>query len=80
MPVREAESANSLVDQGCDVLTCHVDGPKVIVDTAEAAQVYCCGYHASQAALAPTAYLTGAEWNWATPYKILVDAALTTSP
>ena len=29
MPVKEAEAANSLADQGIDVLTCHVDGPKV---------------------------------------------------
>lgn len=80
MPVREAEAANSLVDQGCDVLTCHVDGPKVIVDTAKKRGVYCCGYHANQASLAPKSYLTGAEWQWATPYKILVDAALAGKP
>ena len=74
-PVKEAEAANSLIDQGCDVLTCHVDGPKVIVETAEKRGVYSCGYHASQAALAPKGYLTGAEWDWATPYKTLVLAA-----
>ena len=28
MPVKEAEATNSLIDQGVDVLTCHVDGPK----------------------------------------------------
>ena len=72
-PVKEAESANSLIDQGCDVLTCHVDGPKVVVETAERRKVYSCGYHASQAALAPHGYLTGAEWDWATPYKMLVS-------
>lgn len=76
LPVKEAEAANSLIDQGCDVLTCHVDGPKVIVETAEKRGVYTCGYHANQASLAPKGYLTGAEWNWATPYKILTDAAV----
>ena len=35
MPVREAEAANALVDAGCDVITCHVDGPKVVIETAE---------------------------------------------
>jgi basic membrane protein A and related proteins len=75
MPVKEAEAANGLIDQGCDVLTCHVDGPKVIVETAEKRGVYSCGYHASQAALAPKGYLTGAEWDWTTPYKMLVTAA-----
>jgi len=80
LPVKEAEAANGLIDQGCDVLTCHVDGPKVIVETAEKRGIYSCGYHASQAALAPKGYLTGAEWDWATPYKLLVDAAVTGKP
>ena len=34
MPVKEAEATNSLIDQGVDVLTCHVDSPKVMVETA----------------------------------------------
>ena len=28
MPVKEAEAANSLIDQGADVLTVHVDSPE----------------------------------------------------
>jgi len=51
-----------------DVLTAHVDSPKVIVELAERRGVYSCGYHASQAALAPKGYLTGAEWNWGKIY------------
>ena len=80
MPVKEAEATNSLVDQGCDVITCHVDGPKVVVETAEKRGVMSCGYHASQAALAPKGYLTGAEWDWATPYKALVADAQVGKP
>jgi simple sugar transport system substrate-binding protein len=80
MPVKEAEAANSLVDQGCDVLTCHVDGPKVVIETAEKRGAMSCGYHASQAALAPKGYLTGAEWDWATPFKELVTDAQTSKP
>ena len=34
MPVKEAEAANSLIDQGVDVLTCHVDSPKMIMENA----------------------------------------------
>lgn len=75
MPVKEAEAATSLIDQGVDVLTCHVDSPKVIMETAEKRGVFCTGYHASQAALAPKGYLTGAEWDWATPYAAQVKAA-----
>ena len=69
MPVKEAEAANGLADQGIDVLTCHVDGPKVIMETAERRGIFACGYHANQSKLAPKGYLTGAEWNWITVYK-----------
>ena len=72
MPVKEAEAANSLADQGIDVITCHVDGPKVIMETAERRGIFCCGYHANQSKLAPKGYLTGAEWNWITVYKMFV--------
>ena len=68
LPVKEAEAANSLVDQGVDVLTMHVDSPKVIVETAERRGIMVSGYHANQSALAPKGYLTGAEWNWAKIY------------
>ncbi len=66
--VKEAEAANNLINQGVDVLTCHVDSPKVVVETAEGRGVKTCGYHASQASLAPKGYLTGAEWNWEQVY------------
>jgi len=71
-PVKEAESANSLIDQGVDVLTCHVDSPKVVVETAEKRGIYSCGYHADQSKLAPKGFLTGAEWNWS---KVYLDYA-----
>jgi simple sugar transport system substrate-binding protein len=80
MPVKEAEATNSLADQGIDVFTMHVDGPKVIVETAAKRGKFVCGYHASQAKLAPQAYLTGAEWNWINAYKQLVEAAQTGKP
>ena len=71
-PVKEAESANSMVDQGIDVLTCHVDSPKVVVETAEKRGIYCCGYHTNQQVLAPKGFLTGSEWNWS---KVYIDYA-----
>src|SRR5436305_48744 len=80
MPVKEAEATNSLADQGIDVFTMHVDGPKVVVETAAKRGKMVCGYHASQAKLAPNAYLTGAEWNWLTAYKTVVDAAVAGKP
>ena len=80
LPVKEAEAANSLIDQGVDVLTMHVDSPKVIVETAERRGIYVCGYHADQSALAPKGYLTGAEWNWLTPYTTHVKDAMGGQP
>jgi simple sugar transport system substrate-binding protein len=80
LPVKEAEASNSLVDQGVDVITCHVDSPKVIVETAERRGIYVCGYHADQSALAPKGYLTGAEWNWLTPYTVHVKDAMSGAP
>jgi simple sugar transport system substrate-binding protein len=80
LPVKEAEAANSLIDQGVDVITMHVDSPKVIVETAERRGIYVCGYHADQSALAPKGYLTGAEWNWLTPYITHVKDAMAGKP
>ncbi len=72
MPVKEAEATNSLIDQGVDVLTCHVDGPKTMVENAARRGAMVCGYHCNQSALAPKAYLTGAEWNWEALYPKFV--------
>lgn len=72
LPVREAEATNSLVDQGIDVITCHVDSPKVVITTCEKRGIFCTGYHCNQSKLAPKGYLTGAEWNWA---KVYMDYA-----
>ncbi|MDR4306019.1 BMP family ABC transporter substrate-binding protein [Chelatococcus sambhunathii] len=69
MPVREAEIANTLVDSGCDLIACHVDSPKVIVQAAEGRGVKACGHNASQASLAPKGFVTGAELKYETIYK-----------
>ncbi|MEN9251762.1 MAG: BMP family ABC transporter substrate-binding protein [Thermostichales cyanobacterium BF4_bins_65] len=71
-PIKEAEATNSMIDQGIDVITCHVDSPKVVMETAERRGIFCTGYHTNQAALAPNGYLTGAEWDWTTFYTRLV--------
>jgi simple sugar transport system substrate-binding protein len=76
LAVKEAEATNALADAGCDVITCHVDGPKVVIETAAARDCFVCGYHADQSSLAPEKYLTGAEWNWANVYTKMVQAML----
>ncbi|MGB3494910.1 MAG: BMP family ABC transporter substrate-binding protein [Elainellaceae cyanobacterium] len=72
-PIKEAEATNSMADQGIDVVTCHVDSPKVVMETAEKRGIFSSGYHANQAALAPTGYLTGAEWDWSNIYTKLAE-------
>src|SRR5271163_4220667 len=73
LPVREAEATNALVDAGNDVITCHVDSPKVVIETAEKRGVKTCGHNASQAPLAPKGFITGAEYKWETIYKGYAD-------
>lgn len=72
LAVKEAEAANALADQGADVITCHVDSPKVVIETAAGRGCHVCGYHTDQSALAPERYLTGAEWNWTQVYPDFV--------
>lgn len=69
MPVREAEATNSLISAGCDVIACHVDSPKVVIETAERKGIKTVGHNASQAKLAPKGFITGAENKWETVYK-----------
>jgi basic membrane protein A and related proteins len=69
LPVREAEAVNALIDAGCDVITCHVDGPKVVVETAEKRGAKTCGHNSNQGPLAAKGFITGAEYKWETIYK-----------
>ncbi len=73
VPVREAEATNALIGAGCDILTCHVDSPKVVIETAERRGVMTLGHNASQAPLAPKGFITGAEYKWSTIYKGFAD-------
>lgn len=73
LPVREAEAASSLADQGVDVLTGHTGSPRVIVQVAERRGCWATGYQFDQSVLAPTHFLTGAEWAWGVVYKRYVE-------
>jgi simple sugar transport system substrate-binding protein len=80
LPEREAEATNILVDQDIDVITCHVDSPRVVIETCERRGIFACGYHANQAPLAPRGYLTGAEWHWEGVYTGFVKKFLAGEP
>jgi basic membrane protein A len=74
MPTEEANAVTTLADQGIDVVSGHIDSPKVLIQTADKRGIYCCGYHADGSPLAPAHYLTGAEWNWGPLYtKFVAD-------
>jgi basic membrane protein A and related proteins len=71
-PSLQAQAAQSLIDQGVDVITQHQDCTKTIVEAAEDAGVFSVGYHASTQSLAPHGWLTGSEWNWGPLYTDIV--------
>jgi basic membrane protein A len=72
MPVKEAEATNSLIDAGVDVITCHVDGPKTVMENAARRGSMVSSYHVNAAPLVKDAHLTGAEWNWEVLYPRFV--------
>ncbi len=73
LPNEEANAVTNLADAGVDVISGHVDSPKVMIQTAEKRGIYSCGYHFNGSALAPKGYLTGAEWNWGPMYVKFVQ-------
>jgi simple sugar transport system substrate-binding protein/basic membrane protein A len=75
-PALQAQAAQSLIDEGADVLTQHQDCTKTIVEAAEAAGVYSVGYHADASELAPNGWITGSEWDWAALYTDIVQTVI----
>jgi basic membrane protein A len=73
---KQADAANSLIDQGVDVLTQHQDCTSTIIQTAEARKIYTVGYHADASTFAPTGWLTAPVWNWGPLYVDMVKTAL----
>jgi basic membrane lipoprotein Med (substrate-binding protein (PBP1-ABC) superfamily) len=70
---KEAEATNSLINQGADVITMHVDSPTTVVSTAESRGVYSIGFqslHAQEFApeywISGTGYTLGGTLTWLT--------------
>ena len=76
LPTKEAEATNSLADAGVDVIGCHIDDLKVVLQTADQRGIHSCGLNTDQSTLAPKGYLTGALYAWEKPYGILIDDML----
>ncbi|HEY8274824.1 MAG TPA: BMP family ABC transporter substrate-binding protein, partial [Pseudolabrys sp.] len=69
----DAAATNALVDAGCDVITCHLDAPQVVIETAEKRGVKTCGHAFDQAPLAPKGYITGADYNWTDMFDKFIE-------
>ena len=75
-PGKQAEAANSLIDQGADVLEQHQDCTKTIVQTAERRGVKSVGYHVDASKFAPKGWLTASVWNWGPLYVRMVKTIM----
>ncbi|MGH2906908.1 MAG: BMP family ABC transporter substrate-binding protein [Solirubrobacterales bacterium] len=71
-PGKQAEAANSLIEDGADVLSQHQDCTKTIVETAERKGVMSVGYHEDASSLAPKGWISGSVWNWGPLYSDIV--------
>jgi basic membrane protein A len=57
---KEADATNSLINQGVDVITMHVDSPSTVISTAESRGVYSIGFQDLAAQqFAPQFWITG---------------------
>jgi basic membrane protein A len=61
-PAKEKDAAIALLDQGCDVITQHVDttGPQI---AAQERGAFTIGYNSDSSAAAPEAFMTAPVWN-----------------
>ena len=80
VPVKEAEAVNSLADQGCDVFSCDLDSPKVVVETCERRNTYACGVYVSQAAIGPKSFLVSSVADWKKLYADYIDKVRNKQP
>lgn len=66
-PTLEGNAADTLLDEGADVMAQHQDSTAA-VDRAEAHGAYAVGYDSDMLPLAPDTVLTSAVWNWGVYY------------
>lgn len=60
---KETDATNSLVNQGCDVITMHVDSPATVISTAESRGAYSIGFQSLAAQqFAPEYWITGSGY------------------
>lgn len=74
-PGKEREAADSLIQQGADIITQHTDSPGP-VQGAEAAGVYAIGYHSDMSVYGKNAHLTAPVHYWNDYYESRVKQVL----
>jgi basic membrane protein A len=71
-PAKMNEAANTLLDQGIDVISQHEDCTKPVIEAANKRGAFSVGYHADASAIAGDKWVTGAMWTWGDLYTSLV--------
>ncbi len=74
-PAREADAARALIDQGCDVLCSHTDGPAPL-QLANERGVFGFGQASDMTRFAPRAHLTSSVNNWGDYYAERAQAVI----
>lgn len=70
-PAKEREAAESLINEGCDVIAQGQDSPAA-QQVAQEHGVHSIGYNSDMYKFAPKAHLTAAIWNWSVVYDYIV--------
>lgn len=64
----EKEAGQTLINSGCDVLTCHETTSASLLVAEDYDNVYTIGYTTDISGLTPTSYLTSSAFNWGAYY------------
>lgn len=64
----EKEAGQTLINSGCDILTCHETTSASLMPAEENPDVYAIGYTTDVSGLLPTSYLTSSAFNWGAYY------------
>ncbi len=71
-PAKLADAANSLLDQGVDVITQHQDCTEPVIRATISRHAWVVGYHADASAVAGKYWITGSVWTWGALYTSMV--------
>lgn len=74
---KEADTTNSLINQGVDVITMHVDSPATVISTAESRGAYSIGYQSLEAQqFAPEYWITGTGFTFGEKITWIVSTVI----